>query len=274
MLDISRLIVNMNCFPLVMQKGKHFIGQEALEKQRSEGVKRMYVQLVLNDHDPEFDVWPCGNEPIYKDGQYVGLTTTTAYGFTFKKQVCLGFVKNLDSEGQAQEVTTEFVLSGNYEVDIAGVRYSAKVNLHSPNLPTQYPDKERGAYLATREEQMTIQQLVLLRLRHIIHQYSCYDLHRKVAFSNILRIHYKAATVNQSTRSYQNGIAKRSLSSNQEQNTTHEQHTQELQSFPSQAQRAALVPQSGHPSDPPPPVIDEKPPHAQSQPHGEKLSPV
>nr|CAD7404108.1 unnamed protein product [Timema cristinae] len=37
-------------------KGKHFIGQEALEKQRSEGVKRMYVQLVLNDHDPEFDV--------------------------------------------------------------------------------------------------------------------------------------------------------------------------------------------------------------------------
>ncbi|CAG2066363.1 unnamed protein product, partial [Timema podura] len=85
---------------------------------------------------------------------YVGLTTTTAYGFTFKKQVCLGFVKNLDSEGQAQEVTTEFVLSGNYEVDIAGVRYSAKVNLHSPNLPTQYPDKERGAYLATREEQV------------------------------------------------------------------------------------------------------------------------
>lgn len=27
--------------------------------------------------------------------------------------------------------------------------YPAKVNLHSPNLPTKYPDKEREAYKAT-----------------------------------------------------------------------------------------------------------------------------
>jgi pyruvate dehydrogenase phosphatase regulatory subunit len=31
------------------------------------------------------------------------------------------------------------------------MRYPAKVNLHSPNLPTKYPDKERLAYRATRD---------------------------------------------------------------------------------------------------------------------------
>lgn len=31
-------------------------------------------------------------------------------------------------------------------------RYPAKVNLHSPNLPTKYPDKERQAYSATRDD--------------------------------------------------------------------------------------------------------------------------
>lgn len=47
----------------------------------------MYVQLLLEDHDLETDLWPCGGEPIYRNGKYVGMSTTTGYGFTFKKQV-------------------------------------------------------------------------------------------------------------------------------------------------------------------------------------------
>lgn len=66
-------------------------------------------------------------------------------------QVCLGFVQNFDDQGRAQVVTPEYVTTGQYEVDIAGIRYPAKVNLHSPNLPTKYPDKERLAYRATRD---------------------------------------------------------------------------------------------------------------------------
>jgi pyruvate dehydrogenase phosphatase regulatory subunit len=64
-----------------------FIGRNALMKQRGEGVNRMYVQLILQDHDHEIDLWPWGREPIYRDGKYVGATTTTGYGFTFKSQV-------------------------------------------------------------------------------------------------------------------------------------------------------------------------------------------
>jgi hypothetical protein len=66
-------------------------------------------------------------------------------------QVCLGFVQNFDDTGTAQVVTPEYITTGQYEVNIAGIRYPAKVNLHSPNLPTKYPDKERLAYRATRD---------------------------------------------------------------------------------------------------------------------------
>jgi len=67
-------------------------------------------------------------------------------------QVCLGFVQNFDSKGQSQEVTNEYILSGDYEVNVAGIMYPAKCHLHSPNLPTKFPDKERDAYHATRDQ--------------------------------------------------------------------------------------------------------------------------
>lgn len=70
-----------------LQKNIDFIGRDALMKQKEEGVKRMYIQLLLEDHDLETDLWPWGGEPIYRNGKQVGVCTTTGYGFTFKKQV-------------------------------------------------------------------------------------------------------------------------------------------------------------------------------------------
>lgn len=61
-------------------------------------------------------------------------------------------MENFDEKGQRQRVTNDYVLSGDYEVDVGGIRYNAKVNLHSPNLPTKFPDKEREAYQATRDK--------------------------------------------------------------------------------------------------------------------------
>ena len=60
-------------------------------------------------------------------------------------------MQKFDEQGKAQVVTPEYVTSGEYEVDIAGMKFTAKVNLRSPNLPTKYPDKERLAYRATRD---------------------------------------------------------------------------------------------------------------------------
>lgn len=75
------------------QKGMDFIGRDALLRQQEEGIKRIYVQLLLNDHDPDTELWSWGGEPIFRDKKYVGATTSTTYGFTFKKQVS---VVNID----------------------------------------------------------------------------------------------------------------------------------------------------------------------------------
>lgn len=69
-----------------LQKGE-FIGRDALLRQREEGVKRMYVQLLLQDHDSDLELWAWGGEPIYRDNKYVGSTTTTGYGFTLRRMV-------------------------------------------------------------------------------------------------------------------------------------------------------------------------------------------
>ncbi|XP_047524964.1 pyruvate dehydrogenase phosphatase regulatory subunit, mitochondrial isoform X2 [Pieris napi] len=152
--DLDTMTTPLECgrtWRVKFDKDIPFIGREALLKQREMGVTRQYVQLLLTDHEHELDLWSWGGEPIYRDGNYCGQTTTTSYGFTFKKQVCLGFVQNLDKDGIPKKVTNDYILSGHYEIDIAGIRYAAKVNLHSPNLPTKYPDKERDVYQATRK---------------------------------------------------------------------------------------------------------------------------
>lgn len=128
-----------------------FMGKDALLKQKMEGIKRRYIQLVLEDHDEEEDIWPWGSEPIYVNGKFAGLTTTAGYGFTLRKQVCLGFIQNLDDNGVPQVVTNEYLLKNEFEVDICGRRFSAKVNIHSPNLSSgfEYVIDSNG-YIATQ----------------------------------------------------------------------------------------------------------------------------
>ncbi|KOB76949.1 Uncharacterized protein OBRU01_04874 [Operophtera brumata] len=124
--DLDTMTTPLECgrtWRVKFQKEIPFIGRDALLRQREEGIRRQYVQLLLTDHDHELDLWSWGGEPIYRDGNYCGQTTTTSYGYTFKKQVCLGFVENLNEEGVPQKITNDFVLSGHYEIDIAGISY-------------------------------------------------------------------------------------------------------------------------------------------------------
>ncbi|GBM29156.1 Pyruvate dehydrogenase phosphatase regulatory subunit, mitochondrial [Araneus ventricosus] len=128
-----------------------FMGKDALLRQKQEGIKRRYVQLVLEDHDRDVDIWPWGSEPIYVNGKCAGLTTTCGYGFTLKKMVCVGFVQDLDENGVPQVVTNDFILKSDFEVDICGTKFPAKVNLHSPNLSSgfEYVIDSNG-YIATQ----------------------------------------------------------------------------------------------------------------------------
>ena len=126
---------------------KEFLGKNALLRQRDEGVKRRYVQLLLEEFDDSEPIWPWGGEPIficdpnYDDTVPVGLTTTTGFGFTLQRHVCLGFITHPDN----QMVTNDFILKSRFEVEIGGKRFKARTNIHSPKLTDV-----SGSYLPTR----------------------------------------------------------------------------------------------------------------------------
>lgn len=104
---------------------KDFLGRDALLQQKQAGVKRRLVLFVLDDPEPV--LW--GSEPIYRDGQIVGYTTSGSYGHTVGGAIAMGYVKH------TSVVTPEFIRAGRYEINIAGQRYLAKAYLRAPYDP-------------------------------------------------------------------------------------------------------------------------------------------
>jgi len=97
-----------------------FIGRDALLWQKEGGIlEQRLVQFLLEDPEPLLH----GGETIVRDGQRVGYIRTGAYGHTLGGSVGLGAVKNADG------VTSDFIKSGRYEIEVASVRYPARASL-------------------------------------------------------------------------------------------------------------------------------------------------
>ena len=120
-----------------------FIGKEALIKQRNEGVTKRLVQLHLDDtteegFDKDEDVWPWGGESVYRNGEFVGSVTSSAYGFTLHKMVCLGFIQHPSTlRGERTPVETSWIgdKTAAWTIDIAGKMVPVTVHLHPPKMP-------------------------------------------------------------------------------------------------------------------------------------------
>src|ERR1700728_991717 len=93
----------------------------------------------ISDHGEFYKVISLFSEPIYRNGVFVGLTTSAGYAFTLDKMVCLGFITNPDPKtNQLNTVTTEYITDRNalYQIDIAGRRFNVHQSLHPPKLPS------------------------------------------------------------------------------------------------------------------------------------------
>ena len=112
-------------FAVAWNKAAPFIGRETLLKQKQTDLKRRLVSFVLGDPEPV--LW--GSEPIYRNGEAVGYTTSGAYGHTLGAAVGMGYVKHADG------VSAEFIESGRYEIGINGKRYAATAHLRAPYDP-------------------------------------------------------------------------------------------------------------------------------------------
>ncbi|XP_045047673.1 pyruvate dehydrogenase phosphatase regulatory subunit, mitochondrial isoform X4 [Desmodus rotundus] len=132
--DLNTLTTPLECgreSRVKLDKGMDFIGRDALLHQRQNGVYKRLTMFILDDHDTDLDLWPWWGEPIYRNGQYVGKTTSSAYSYTLERHVCLGFVHNFSEDtGEEQVVTADFINRGEYEIDIAGHRFQAKAKLY------------------------------------------------------------------------------------------------------------------------------------------------
>jgi heterotetrameric sarcosine oxidase gamma subunit len=97
-----------------------FIGRDALMRRKESGLKYRMVQFLLEDPEPMMYY----GEIIYRDGNPVGNIMAGGYGHTLGASVAVGPVEN-----EGETVTVDYVKSGSYEIDIAGVRYPAKASL-------------------------------------------------------------------------------------------------------------------------------------------------
>lgn len=95
-----------------------FIGREAVEAQRRDGVRKRLTTFTV---DPT--VVLLGRETIYRDGERVGWLTSGGYGYTIGRSIGYGYVRR--SEG----VVAEWLLSGSYELEVAGERHAATPSL-------------------------------------------------------------------------------------------------------------------------------------------------
>ena len=93
--------------------GKDFIGRDALLRQRETRLTKRLLQFALDDPEPLL----YHNEPIWRDGKLVGRTASGAYGHHLGRALALGYVHDEDVDA-----------SGRWEIEVAGVRYSAKAS--------------------------------------------------------------------------------------------------------------------------------------------------
>ena len=107
-------------FAVAWNKPEGFVGRDALEAQRSSGLRRRLAQFAVADSD----VVLLHNEPILRNGVMVGETTSAAFGHVVGKDLAFGYVTN--EHGVADDA---FVLDATYEIDVAGTLVPATVTL-------------------------------------------------------------------------------------------------------------------------------------------------
>lgn len=114
------------------------MGKQFLLKQKEQGISQRFAQFLLEDFDINTDIWPWGGEAIYRNGKFVGTTTTSGFGFTLDRMICLGFVKDFDEKGKpiVRKKFNEYIMDKNakFEIGIAGKKFPAKVSIYTPSL--------------------------------------------------------------------------------------------------------------------------------------------
>ncbi len=112
-------------FGVKLNKGD-FCGRNALLRKKEHGLCRKMVMFTLKDADPMLHA----GEPIFRNGQRAGEITSGAYGFKVGAAVGMGYVNH--PEGSIDD---DWIISGEYEIEVEDERIAAVAGLKSPYDP-------------------------------------------------------------------------------------------------------------------------------------------
>ena len=113
-------------FAVAFDKPDGFFGREALERQRGQPLTKRLVQLRLEEPDRLL----YHDEPILRDGELVGRTTSAMWSTFEQRSLAMGYVS-------AQvAVDAAFLDTASWQVEVAGTPIQASVALRSFYDPT------------------------------------------------------------------------------------------------------------------------------------------
>ena len=108
-------------FAVAWDKTGGFRGREALAAQREPPRSKRLIKFRLED--PEWLLYH--DEPIYRDGQMVGRTSSGMWSYTEGRALAMGYVECPDG------VTKDWLEAGQFEIEVAGRRIAATSSLRS-----------------------------------------------------------------------------------------------------------------------------------------------
>ena len=106
-------------YAVKLDKPAAFIGRDALQRQRTEGLRKRLVLFTFDDPA----AFPWGGEPILMDGRNVGELTSAGYSRKHGRAVAMGYAR------AEQILTDETLLAATFEVDIAGELFAVTPQL-------------------------------------------------------------------------------------------------------------------------------------------------
>lgn len=116
-------------FAVAFDKPGGFIGREALLAQKAAGFGKRLVQFKLDDPEPLL----YHDHPIFRDGEFVGHTTSGMYGHTVGAAIAMGYVTTPVDMPRAE------VLEAKFELKVNGVKFDATASFR----PFYDPKSER-----------------------------------------------------------------------------------------------------------------------------------
>ncbi|XP_030759999.1 sarcosine dehydrogenase, mitochondrial isoform X2 [Sitophilus oryzae] len=117
-------------------------GKSIVEKIKQEGVTKRRCFFTLEDNVALY-----GLETIWRDDKVVGFLRRGNYGFSLDCPIGVGYVKH----PKGKPVENEFLLTGDYQIEVRDKKYPATLYLSSPFDPTN--QRLYGKYENQFEEQ-------------------------------------------------------------------------------------------------------------------------